>query len=531
MFSTSVLTEQSGKYFLPLIYNLGSDLSSNLTKVCARAVNLLRHGNLNAAKHIRGVDLQSAPTCQRLVRGNQMRHHFYKPSTAMFACLLLSFLSLPVSVRAESGALAGPDSGIVKGGAAESKGVTELSGGTSSLQGRVVADADAPEKITADLVGTAMNRDELLRSLSGKAKQYGKSSSNMAQKSKDMLNFMTAYKGFERSSEAADVILDEKLKPKSKAAVAYILQKKSDQFETQIFSALTEMAAGLGTTDAQRREQIVEAALSHLKTLVGQETAQAALQRMKTWSDSLSVDGMETRKAFDVLESEQQVKEAVNGALAKDEVVSEIRTRLHKYNGRSTAMRVTAKVVNTTLSIAMLTPNFVSPACQVAYLAFCAATGGPEDAKLLNELYLDQRFQSRWKVYNHNATLAANNYSMAVLTKNPVLMTFSKRALDNMVAPAPQTASVEGAVGDGNSNGNGGSTKRKSARSASPRRSAKSHSREKAISQSAASTGKRPGKTSSRSVASKSSGSEEIAKGEESDREKTESSVQSEDGN
>lgn len=310
---------------------------------------------------------------------------------------------------------------------------------STSLQGRVVTDIDSPEKIIIDLMNSATERDTALKSLDHKTRQYDKGSSRAASKAKDMLNFVTAYKGFERSSEAADIILSEKLKPKSKAAVAYIKQRQQDFYATKIFSALTEMAAGLGTADTQRKDEIVRAAIEHLKPYVGDDSAKSAYDRMKAWSDALPPEALESMKPLDVLDTEKQVTAAVNGALSGDDVVGEIKQRLHKYNGRSNVLRVTAKVVNTTLSVAMFCPNIISPAAQVAYLAFCGATGGPEDAKLLNELYLDQRFQSRWKLYNHTATTAANNYSVGILSKNPVLTQFAKHALDTMTAPAQES--------------------------------------------------------------------------------------------
>lgn len=366
-----------------------------------------------------------------------MRRNDYKRKTLLL-CTSLLLTCIPALAQNTNSDLdaATNVSGTAASGT-ESGGNVKV--GESSLQGHVVANADAPDKIISDLLQTAMSRDSALQQLDNHHKHYSNLSSRAAAKTKDMMNFLTSYTGFERSSEAADVILNEKLKPKSQAAVIYIKQRQQDLYATKMFTALTEMAAGLGNPDEHRRDEIVNAAVQHLAPYVGDEEAKRALQRMRSWSDSLASE-TDAQKALDVLETEKQISSAINGALKKDDVVAEIQDRLHKYNGRSNLMRVTAKVVNTTLSIAMLCPNIISPAAQVAYAAFCASTGGPEDAKLLNELYLDQRFQSRWKLYNHTATTAANNYSVGVLSKNTVLTQFCKKTLDTMSAAPPESA-------------------------------------------------------------------------------------------
>jgi hypothetical protein len=63
------------------------------------------------------------------------------------------------------------------------------------------------------------------------------------------------------------------------------------------------------------------------------------------------------------------------------------------------------------------------------------ATGGPEQCKLLKELYLDKRFESRWKVLNEEAHLAVDNYQVAVLTRNPVLLACAESVVCQMSSP------------------------------------------------------------------------------------------------
>jgi hypothetical protein len=54
------------------------------------------------------------------------------------------------------------------------------------------------------------------------------------------------------------------------------------------------------------------------------------------------------------------------------------------------------------------------------------STGGTEDYKLLKELYLDKRLESRWKRLNQEATQSVNAYNNAIMTRNPVLLSLSE---------------------------------------------------------------------------------------------------------
>jgi hypothetical protein len=85
------------------------------------------------------------------------------------------------------------------------------------------------------------------------------------------------------------------------------------------------------------------------------------------------------------------------------------------------------------LGAASMTPTFVGPAAKTALVAFVMATGGPEQCKLLKELYLDKRLESRWKVLNEEAHMAVENYQLAVLTKNPTLLCYSESIVGQMV--------------------------------------------------------------------------------------------------
>jgi hypothetical protein len=80
----------------------------------------------------------------------------------------------------------------------------------------------------------------------------------------------------------------------------------------------------------------------------------------------------------------------------------------------------------------MFTPSIISPVAQIALLTFLTATGGPEEAKLLKELYLDRRIECRYKMLNQETTQAINNYNVAAITGNTVLIEFCNLTANKM---------------------------------------------------------------------------------------------------
>src|SRR5205085_1048957 len=105
---------------------------------------------------------------------------------------------------------------------------------------------------------------------------------------------------------------------------------------------------------------------------------------------------------------------------------------LHKYNHMSRAKRAAGHVMETALGAAALAPNVIGSGAQVGLMFFEMATGGPEDTKLLKELYLNKRFDSRFSTINEETHLALNNYQLAVLTHNPVLLAYSQYWLQQL---------------------------------------------------------------------------------------------------
>lgn len=274
-----------------------------------------------------------------------------------------------------------------------------------------------------------IRRAELLE----KEKHYRKGIAKLAASGRDLAELCTAYRGFEQSSEAADIILDEKVKLKSGPSVAYAKQKQSDTVHERIITSMMQIATGIGATDKDQSKAAIDEGVAELAELTDKEQAQKTAEMLKNWCQSQKV-------VFPPLFSgpmqiQAECKDVIGRAIQQDQVVKQITASLHKYNGRSKFARATAKVVNTTLSIAALSPTLISPASQIAWTAYIMTQGGPEESKLLKEVYLAKRFENRFQTLNSETSLAVNSYNSALISQNSPLLAFSQFMVGQLCEP------------------------------------------------------------------------------------------------
>lgn len=299
-----------------------------------------------------------------------------------------------------------------------------------------------PSQLIGKLMESALAKDEAKEMLEQKAHLHNQKWTRLFGRSKEMLQFGTSYQGFETSSEVADVILEEKLKLKHHAAIELVKQKRTDALHTKLTTAIMQIAMGLGLADEQKRNQTVERGRQELIPLVGEEESSQLVQSMTNWSRSVLVDeSIFAGDNWDVLTVEKKSRSLLADSVKNDDVVKSIETRLHKYNHHSKFASAAAKIVLTSCSIIALSPTFASPAAQAAEFIFVACTGGPEEKKVLREVYLDRCFESRFERLNLEASLAANGYNQALMTHNPVLLGCSQSLMEGLT-DAPTAAAL-----------------------------------------------------------------------------------------
>lgn len=283
------------------------------------------------------------------------------------------------------------------------------------------------------LLESALARDPQSRVFTNAVAHYRTKTQRVIAETKDTVDYLIPYRGFGPSSEAGDIILGEQVKLKSRASAEYARQRHIDETHVKVVASMMQLAMGLGTSDKDKSAAIVAQGYSSMKDLVGQEETDRTMEMLNTWMKEVQVpDSVYNQGVWDVAKRQDQLKTVITTALEQDAVLHEITKRIHKYNQRSKFARASAHIVETSLGVAALTPTFVGPAAKAALTGFVMATGGPESCKLLKELYLDKRFESRWKVLNEEAHLALENYHIGILTKNPVLIATSESLIDQM---------------------------------------------------------------------------------------------------
>jgi hypothetical protein len=290
-----------------------------------------------------------------------------------------------------------------------------------------------------DLLSVARDRDPQTARLDKAVAHFRTRAAKIAAGAKDDVDFAICYRGFGPSSEAGDVITGEKLKLKSEGAAAYARQKQVDELHVRIVSSLMQIAMGLGETDKNRGQETINSGVDSLRSLVGDERANQTLQKMSDWNRRINVPEEVFRQpVLDVQRRNDMSSQVVKTALARDPVVIEIQKHLHKYNHLSAVTRASGRICNTVFGVLARGPvsHHAGLAMQIGYIT---ATGGPEQAKIMKELYLDQRFTSRKQVLTEETHMAVDNHQLAIVTHNPCLLACSELVIQDLAGPQTVT--------------------------------------------------------------------------------------------
>jgi hypothetical protein len=271
-----------------------------------------------------------------------------------------------------------------------------------------------------------------------------------------LVNFVFDLRGFDWSKEGANAILEEKLKPNSDIAREYLRHKAEDDRELAVVTSTLQLASVSGQDDEKTKK-----ALAHLASQLGPEEAEKLHEKLKAVGTTDSITSnttmvgssdqpgaqfitplslVEDKASIDVEQKFLRLKSILEAASQSDPVVATMTNRLHKYNHRSKFLQVTAKAVYATLGVAAFTPTLAAPIAETTLLTFMMVTGGPEQDKLLKEVYLSKCLQSRASLINEKAHLAVDCYDMAVHTKNARLLACSKDLIRQMTSQKAMAA-------------------------------------------------------------------------------------------
>ncbi len=252
-------------------------------------------------------------------------------------------------------------------------------------------------------------------------------------KGKNILNSVFDYRAFGPSTEAADLLLGGQRKFKSSEADGYYKQRELDSRHVQNVANIMQLSMGLGFSGTVRGEALISKSLASLRDLVGERRAEEILATLKQAAKVSRFARTATKQdIWDMKEQEDKIAQIVQSACGIDPVVQEMRRELSRYSRHSKFTVHATGIVRAALNIAAFSPTFLAPAAETANFALVLATGGPEQDKLLREVYLSKRLESRLKVLDEKAHMAVDTYHKALILENPVLLTCSEAMVRQM---------------------------------------------------------------------------------------------------
>lgn len=247
-----------------------------------------------------------------------------------------------------------------------------------------------------------------------------------ASKARSLVNFMLDTRGTDWSKEGADVAIDKKSDVSSETTKFYEDQIHRDDLHWQVVSLIARIASALGddstpgsrdraVADVNRLQQLIGVAETDIvmKWFVGREAESARSEIPKTVRFDLPR----------ILDAQDLMKAA---ALEQDSVIAALKKELLPYALKGKGKRVATKVAYSALGAAAFVPNWIAPIAELSFLSTMMANGGPEQDKLLKELYYSKRLERRYDLVEKELNLALNSREISVASGNAPLYRFSR---------------------------------------------------------------------------------------------------------
>jgi hypothetical protein len=244
------------------------------------------------------------------------------------------------------------------------------------------------------------------------------------------------FQGFDPSKEGADMILDGKTDSKTAFAYNYSRIHRLDERHRKAVTAIMELAIGIGMPTSPRSRVITQMAMQKLQEAVGPDIAQDILGDLQSLQATFAYNKPELPELnLTITGRDALLQQVINTATKEDPVMNHIKVQLAKYNSHTQFTQNSAKVIETALNIAGFVPTLVAPIAGLSNFAFTSATGGPEQEKLLREVYLAKSMEDRQKVIEDDAHLIFDTYLMAIASNNATLFSCSRSLLNQLCGP------------------------------------------------------------------------------------------------
>ncbi len=292
-------------------------------------------------------------------------------------------------------------------------------------------------KSLRQLTYSALQRSSEYKKAEKAVDHYSTKVSRSVRFTKDAINYAIPYRGCSMSIEGAQMLLGKKPKLSNLFIAELMRQRISDEMQPKITACVMQIAMALGLKDEERSKSTIDQAMTDLTSMVGQEDSDRVLELLTSWKGQVDIpDSVYQKRTLDMAAYTQMLGEISQKASDTDPIIAALSSKVKKLNhGR--LFNMTSSMVESTLSSATLlavTPA-VSVGAEALNTAFVMAIGGPEENKLLKELYISRRLELRRKRISDELNLGLMGYQTGMLTHNSLLIASSEAVLGGLVGP------------------------------------------------------------------------------------------------
>lgn len=242
-------------------------------------------------------------------------------------------------------------------------------------------------------------------------------------KIKNASNATIPWHGSGPSSEAGDVILNEKVKIKSLESAEYTRQAQFDHTHLALVETMLEFAKHSGQGETAD-SNAARAALEKLTSPAETEVLEQSINLLDT--SGFTPDMLHQEVFTSSADTRQRRKHLADKFIESDPGIREITKHIHRYNHLSGAQRFGDHVIQTALGLACMMPDTVAPASEIGMMIYDTLRGGTEEEKLMKELYLERRLQNRRQTLTDLAEVVMDSYEDAAKAGNLRLAAFAK---------------------------------------------------------------------------------------------------------
>jgi hypothetical protein len=287
------------------------------------------------------------------------------------------------------------------------------------------------------LTKSALEQDQEYQKTTKAVDHYRTNIQRALRASKDAVNYVYPYRGFGMSTEGTRVLLDEKQKLNNLCIAELTKQRYWDEMHPKVMAQFMQLAEGLGMEKSNQSDAIVQKGLDALTDLTDAETAQATLKELSEWKTQINVPEQTFQQTtWDTDSAEKIYQNALKVSADGDPLIHQVFKTLKKYDHGKLANMAAGAIEANLSALTILSGNpMASLAAEGLNTAFVMTTGGPEENKILKELYFGRRLEIRRKRISDEAQMALTNYQKALLTHNAAQLAMSELVLSELVGP------------------------------------------------------------------------------------------------